>query len=258
MFLDDPLISNIIFYPRSHAIPSRLDEKTKILKFEMADGVLIGGFFFQNDPKLPTILLFHGNGELAIEYQHFRGLFFQCGVNLAAIDFRGYGFSSGDPRFSKLYEDAFVIYEHFVDWIKSQGLNQSVFVLGRSLGSTCAAEIGSHNPSNLKGIIFESGIGSSYRIMTQLFNVNVPEAQKDLLKEWSNDIRATKFQKPTLIIHGTNDWIVDPEHATILFEAVPSDVQKKLVMIKGAGHNDIFQFEGEYFGALKEFIQKNK
>ena len=258
MILDDPLISNIIFYPRKIPIPTQLDSNTKVLKFQISEEILIGGFFFQNDPNLPTILLFHGNGELAVEYRYFLPLFFNCGINLAVMDYRGYGFSTGRPVFSCLFEDAMPIYEFFRNWMEEQRLCDSLFVLGRSLGSVCAAEIGSQDPSGLKGLIFESGIGSVYRIITQLFGISSSLITPDSLEEWSNDTRAAKFTKPVLIIHGTNDGIVHCEHAKILYEAIPETVEKELIYIEGAGHNDIFQYEEEYFTPLKRFIEKNK
>jgi hypothetical protein len=258
MFLDDPMISNIVFYPRKHKIPENLDENIEVLKFKINNDILLGGFFFKNHEKLPNILLFHGNGEIAIEYQYFMPLFFKCGVNLAVMDFRGYGFSTGKPIFSSLYDDALPVYEKFAEFTKDQNLTGSNFVLGRSLGSHCAAEIGSHNPESLNGIIFESAIGSTYRIMTQLFRVTDSQLSPDSLKEWSNNTRASQFRKPTLIIHGTSDFIVPNEHGEILYNTIPDSVDKKLVMIKGAGHNNIFQFRKEYFGPLKDFIDKNK
>lgn len=258
MILDDPLISNIIFYPRKIPIPTQLDSRTKILKFQISKEILIGGFFFQNDPNLPTILLFHGNGEIAIEYRYFLPLFFNCGVNLAVIDYRGYGFSTGWPIFSSLFEDAMPIYEAFRTWMEEQSLTDSLFVLGRSLGSTCAAEIGAQDSPGLRGLIFESGIGSAYRIITQLFGISSSLVTPASLEEWSNDTRAAKFQKPVLIIHGTNDQIVPCEHAKILYDAIPESIEKELIYIEGAGHNDIFQYEEAYFVPLRKFIEKNK
>lgn len=254
------MISNVVFYPRKHTEPKNLDPSVaQVLKFQIDDQIVIGGFFFNNDPNLPTILLFHGNGELAFEYQYFAKLFFECGVNLAVVDYRGYGFSTGQPFFSCLYTDAFPVYEQFKDWMKEHSLKDSLFVLGRSLGSSCAAEIGSRNPPELRGIIFESGIGSAVQILTDLFGVNVPKDTLEEVKEWSNDTKAAKIQKPVLIIHGTSDWIVPSKHAQIMYDALPSDLpEKKLITIEFAGHNDIFQYKNEYFTPLKAFIEKFK
>ena len=113
---------------------------------------MIGGLFFFKDKRLPSILMFHGNGEVAQDYIQLSDLFLNIGVNFAVVDYRGYGFSSGNPYYSSLFNDAMPIYNCFKLWLINQHISNSLFVMGRSLGSVCAAEIGSHNPSELKGI----------------------------------------------------------------------------------------------------------
>ena len=256
--IDSPTVSNIIFYPRRIPIPTDLDPNVKILQFEISKNIIIGGFFYLNDANFPTILLFHGNGEIAADYQYFLDFFFDCGVNLAVVDFRGYGFSSGQPIYSSLISDALPIYNEFYKWLIENALKDSVFLLGRSLGSVCASEIGSHNPDSLKGIIFESGFASMYNMMTRLFRVSGPGITPDGLREYSNDKRIKKFNKPVLVIHGTQDWIIPYDEGKLIYEYVPENVEKKLVLIEGAGHNNIFSFKEEYTTPLKDFIDKHK
>ncbi len=257
-FIDNPAVSNIVFYPRKVPIPANLGPNIKILKFEINKDLIIGGFFYLNNATFPTILLFHGNGEIAADYQYFLDFFFDCGVNLAVVDFRGYGFSTGKPIYSSLISDALPIYNKFYEWINENGIEDSLFLLGRSLGSVCASEIGANNPHSLKGTIFESGFASTYNMMTRLFRVSGPGITPEGLKEFSNDTRIIRFKKPVLVIHGTQDWIIPFDEGKLIYECIPEDVDKKLVLIEGAGHNNIFSFREEYTTPLKEFIQKHK
>lgn len=256
MFLNDPNISRVVFFPRKTEEPRNVPEYLNILKFRINEDVIIGGILYLNDNNLPTILMFHGNGEVALDYRGIYPDYFQYGLNLAVMDFRGYGFSSHQPTYMSLIEDAMPIYNKFYDYMKKKQLKGSLFLQGRSLGSVCAAEIGSHNPQHLKGIIFESGFASIYNMMTRLFNVKGPQITRQNLEKYSNHTRVKKFKKPTLIIHGTNDWIIPSSEGTLLYESIPEDVDKKLVLIVGAGHNDIFFFKEKYFQSLKEFIRK--
>jgi len=218
------------------SIPDDLPQSINVLNFNISEDILIGGYYFLQDEKLPTILLFHGNGEIALEYICFMDLFFKCGVNLAVVDFRGYGHSTGKPRFNNLIKDAQPVYDEFKKWVYEQNFSNSLFVLGRSLGSAPATEIGSHNPEDLKGVIISSGFGS-----------------------FSNDTRVKKFKKPVLIIHGTMDPIISVSEARVNFDAVPDGVDKELIIIEGAGHNDLFDYyKKEYFTPIKEFIEKYK
>ena len=257
LFIDNPAISNIVFYPRKSSIPKTTDSSIKILQFQIKNGVIIGGFFYLNNEKFPTILLFHGNGEIASDYQYFVDLFFHCGVNLAVVDFRGYGFSTGDPFYSSLISDSLPIYNKFHKWLDANNLIDSLFVLGRSLGSVCAAEIGAHNPESLKGIIFESGFASIFNLMTKLFRVSGSGITHETLSEYSNDTRIRKIRKPVLAIHGTQDEIIPFEEGKLIYDNCEG-IEKKLVLIEGAGHNDIFSFKNEYTTPLKDFINKNK
>jgi len=256
--IDNPAVSNQVFFPRKIPEPTNLDSNIRVLKFNISKKIVIGGFFFLNDINFPTILLFHGNGEIAADYQYFLDFFFDCGVNLSVVDFRGYGFSTGEPIYSGLISDALPIYNKLYDWIILNNLNNSLFLLGRSLGSACAAEIGAHNPDSLRGIIFESGFASMYNMMTRLFRVSGPGITPEGLSEYSNDTRIRQFQKPVLIIHGTQDWIIPHNEGELIYECVPDGIDKKLVLIEGAGHNDIFSFREEYTNPLRDFIQKYK
>ena len=256
--IDNPTVSNVVFYPRKTAIPSDLEQDIDILKFHINDKIVIGGFFFGNATNVPTVLLFHGNGEVALDYQYIAPMFHDCSVNLAVVDFRGYGFSTGKPFYSSLISDAMPIYTAFTKWMESKKLIDSLFVQGRSLGSICAAEIGANNPPNLRGIIFESGFASTYNMMVNLFRISSPILTPESLNPYSNDTRVKKFTKPTLIIHGSLDWIIPSSEANLLYQNLPDDIDKKLVLIEGAGHNNILTFEEEYFNPLSEFIKMNK
>ncbi len=71
LFIDDDRISNVVFYPRKTSIPSDLPQNIKVLNFQINEDILIGGYYFLKDENLPSILLFHGNGEVALEYHYF-------------------------------------------------------------------------------------------------------------------------------------------------------------------------------------------
>ena len=258
LIIDNPTVSNVVFYPRKTIVPNDLSQDIEILKFPIDDKVLIGGFFFGRGLDLPTILFFHGNGEVALDYRYIAPSFHKCGVNLAVVDFRGYGFSSGEPFYSSLISDAIPIFKAFTEWMAEKHLLNSLFIQGRSLGSICAAEIGAQNPSNLRGVIFESGFASAYNMMVNLFRVSSPILTPESLNEYSNHTRVEKFTKSTLIIHGSVDWIIPQSEAKLLYNHLPNDIDKKLILIEGAGHNNILSYEEEYFNPLSDFISRNK
>jgi hypothetical protein len=88
--------------------------------------------------------------------------------------------------------------------------------------------------------------------------VSSPYLTPDSLKEYSNDTRVKKFKVPTLIIHGTTDWIIPYSESRLIYQNLPQSVEKKLVLIEEAGHNNILSFKHDYFVPLLDFVQKYK
>ncbi|MHA2168977.1 MAG: alpha/beta hydrolase [Candidatus Kariarchaeaceae archaeon] len=255
---DDPLISSLVFHPRRTRLPTDLSAHIHPLQLQISDEIMIGGLFFLKDKDLPSILMFHGNGEVAQDYIQLSELFLNIDVNFAVVDYRGYGFSSGSPYYSSLINDAMPIYNCFKSWMIDQNISNSLFVMGRSLGSVCAAEIGSHNPAELKGIFFESGFASVYNLMTRLFGLNESAFSQESVIDFSNDTKIKKIQKPVLIIHGTNDQIIPFSESELILQSLPDQVKSTHVPIKGGGHNNLFMYPQLYFPPLQQFIGQNK
>ncbi|MFW9929441.1 MAG: alpha/beta hydrolase, partial [Candidatus Thorarchaeota archaeon] len=238
-------------------IPKNLDSNIEPFKLKIRSNIDIGGYVFINNKKLPSLLYFHGNGEVALDYNYFASQFFECKVNLAVVDFRGYGHSNGKPTYTSLINDAIPIYNQFQIWLRSHSFDVNTFVFGRSLGSICAAEIGSNDLGNLKGIIFESGFASTYNLLKH-FGIHIPALKPLDISPYSNDTRIRKFQYPTLVIHGTTDFIIPTSEGELIYKNLPKQIDKKLILIEGATHNNIISFKEEYFEPLCAFIQKYK
>ncbi len=146
-FLDNDRILQLVFHPRKHyGSPPRETEDTYSLKFNIAEGIEISGRMYLSDNSKisPTILFFHGNGEIASDYDFIGPTYQQLGINFFVADYRGYGNSSGSPTFSSMISDSHLIYTSFKDYLTTNGFTGGLAVMGRSLGSACAIEIVSH------------------------------------------------------------------------------------------------------------------
>jgi pimeloyl-ACP methyl ester carboxylesterase len=252
--IDDPFVTKLLFYPRKTVKPTNLPPQMQVLEFKIHENVTIGGIMYLKDKSLPSILLFHGNGEIAEDYIYFYHLYNQCDLNLAVVDYRGYGFSSGRPFFTSLISDSPIIYRKFNNWLQENGYLNQIYVMGRSLGSVCASEIGSLNPQNLIGVIFESGFASLPNMMHRLIGYTLKEPNSNLLSEYSNDTKMKKIESPTLVIHGTLDRIIPYSEAKLIVNALSTSRSSKFVTIEGADHNNIFSFTKEYKEGLLAFV----
>jgi uncharacterized protein len=248
--LDQPHILRFVFYPREEYSPpprNAVDHSVPVEK-----DVSIGCRFYPSSKEAPSILYFHGNGEVVYDYDDIATLYNRLGINLFVADYRGYGQSGGTPSFSSAVADAHVIFKYFRDTLKASGYTGPLFVMGRSLGSLSAVELAVSYPQDLKGLIIESGFASAGKLMMYLGTLISFPRLEDFEKATLERIRYITM--PILIIHGEWDEIIPFEQAEVLYQNVGSK-DKRLLPIPNAGHNDIMLIGMEqYFQAVKEFV----
>jgi len=251
---------NFLFFPKPFQHPIQESNNLRILRIQVEDNIYISGLFHIINKKLPTLMIFHGNAETSEVYNYYIKDFLSLNVNIAVFDYRGYGFSNGVPTIKNLIEDSTIIYKEFKKYLESNSFNPEVFVMGRSLGSLVAGEIGKQFSEDPLGFIFESSIADTYKAMQDLFfiKVDLDKENKDFLSKYTNISKLPLIKRPTLIIHGIKDNIVSLYHPFLIGLLLPKNIPKKVVLIKDADHNTIMLFKSEYFGPLRIFIKKYK
>ncbi|XP_030323661.1 alpha/beta hydrolase domain-containing protein 17B isoform X2 [Calypte anna] len=65
--------------------------------------------------------------------------------------------------------------------------------------------------------------------------------------------KISKITSPVLIIHGTEDEVIDFSHGLTLFERCQRPVEP--LWVEGAGHNDV-ELYGQYLERLKKFVSQ--
>jgi alpha-beta hydrolase superfamily lysophospholipase len=257
-FLDHETILQFVFHPRKHyGPPPRESDKTYSLKFEISENIEISGRFYlaDNSKNSPTILFFHGNGEIASDYDFIGPTYQQLGINFYIVDYRGYGYSSGSPTFSNMISDSVLVFTAFRQYLQNNGFTSSLSIMGRSLGSACAIEIVSQYQDKISCLIIESGFAQTYDLLKRL---GVPASL--LPNDREEDVSALslidKIRIPTLIIHGENDIIIPLEDGTSLFNNLASEI-KEILIIPRAGHNDLLLYGPEdYMEAISKMISQ--
>jgi hypothetical protein len=251
---DQPAILDILFHPRpeeSAKFPADLTEEFLI---PVDDSNVIDAKFHRSDPKAPTILFFHGNGEIAADYNSLGPIFASIGSNLLPVDYRGYGRSSGSPSVTTMMQDCHIILEFIRNWLTDKGFKGPLVIMGRSLGSASALELAAQYPGTIDGLIVESGFAYALPLLERLG----ADLQGIPLREengFSNLDKIKRFEGPTLIIHAEFDHIIPFRDAQDLFDACPS-LKKSLLKIRQANHNTIFTFGmREYLEAIGNLIQ---
>ncbi len=146
--LDVPEILHFVFYPRrdmTKGPPNSTDYSVPV-----GDSVSIGCRFYVHTRSSPSMLFFHGNGEVVSDYDYIAPLYNQTGINLFVADYRGYGSSGGTPTCASMVHDAHIILEDFLNILSGENHTGDVFIMGRSLGSVSAIELAYAHQEKIK------------------------------------------------------------------------------------------------------------
>ncbi|MBN1674980.1 MAG: alpha/beta hydrolase [Kiritimatiellae bacterium] len=253
-WLDRPEFLAVVFHPRRE-MPGLEDQgEFEELLIPVADQVVIGARFYAAGQTAPTLLFFHGNGEIVADYDDLAGLYTRRGINFLPVDYRGYGKSSGAPTAASLLSDANASFAFCRDWLAERGYGGPLIVMGRSLGSAAALEIAAGSPAGLQGLIIESGFAYIVPLLRRLgADVGAVREEQDTLLRQVEKIG--QYAGPTLILHGTADYIIPISDARALYDAAGSPA-KKLVEIAGAGHNTLLAVGLQrYMQAVQTFVE---
>lgn len=227
------------------------------LTFPSHDGVKLHARLYTAEKSSPTIVFFHGNGEMVADYNDVGKLYAGRSINLFCVEYRGYGRSDGEPSVTNLFLDARVAIRQIVAWLKENGHRGPLVVMGRSLGSAPALDLAAAFPKAIRGLILESGFANTIPLLTRL-GVDVERLGLTEEQGLNNLGKIARYPGPTLILHGEFDSVIPFTEAELLLEASPS-YDKTLRMILKAGHNDLFQRGKEtYMEAVSVLTDKSK
>lgn len=250
--LDNPMLLSMLFYPRQDKPGHSFIKNAVDGTIPVENDIVLGYRFYPNCEECPLVLYFHGNGEIASDYDDISQNFKRIDAALLVVDYRGYGWSTGRPLVSALLSDVEAM-KNALPTIIPNFQNRSLYVMGRSLGSVPAIQIASLYPELFKGLIIESGFASgiawliSKGLAPQMFNT-MPDPI-------GNAEKLKKISLPLLIIHGEQDTLIPISNAQILYESSPSE-KKRILRIPGAGHNDLLWHDSDsYFAAIKALVE---
>ena len=233
--LDVPEVLLSLFHPRPE-LGNMLTSAQEIL-IPVDPGVAIGGRFYAAGATEPTLLFFHGNGEIVADYEDLGALYTQQGLNFFPVDYRGYGRSTGTPTVTAMMRDCHVIFAFAQKWLNKKGFSGPLVVMGRSLGSASALELASLHQDRLDGLIVESGFAYAGPLL-KLLGVDVQALGFKEETGFRNVDKIRHWKKPLLIIHAELDHIIPFAEGQALYEASPSP-EKTFIKVAGANHNDI-------------------
>jgi hypothetical protein len=261
--LDHPGVLMFLFHPRPElSVSSRrsaeadgdLPRATDVM-IPVEKDVAIGARFHMKEKIGANILFFHGNGEIVADYDELGPVYNQMGINFLAVDYRGYGRSSGKPTVTAMMQDCHVIFAFVRKWLAQNKFPGPVVLMGRSLGSASVLELAGAYQNLVGGLIVESGFALAGPLL-KLLGISLAALGFKENEGFRNIDKISHFDKPTLIIHAQFDHIIPISDGQALYDACPS-ADKTFVKIPGANHNDIF-LRGlpDYLAAVQNLIDR--
>lgn len=221
--------------------------------FRTGDDVELRGWFLKHPEARGTVLYYGGNGYLlAISYKMLMANYNQK-MNVFSFDYRGYGRSEGEPSIDGLKKDALAAYELVTGHLDIAP--HDIILHGHSLGSFLALFIS--NEKGARAIVLESPVTDvrdwTDRLVPFLLKPFVRFEIDDELKGESNLEQIRNVKLPLLIVTGEEDKITPVGMSEDLMKSAVS-TQKKLVIIRNGGHNDLPENK-EYLDALADFYR---
>lgn len=213
-----------------------------------SDGERLHAWTLPHATPRAAVVYFHGNGgNLSMWAPVLAGLY-RRGFTLHAIDYRGYGASTGRPTEDGLYRDV----DAALDWVSAR-LDRGVPLVfwGRSLGTTMAAYAASRRRPD--GLILEAGFADA----RSLLRASRPLAVLSVFSSYRfpTATYAQRAQCPVLVLHGDHDGVVPYASGRALFDALSEP--KTFVRIAGGDHNDVAPADADaYWTAVQTFIDQ--
>jgi len=217
------------------------------------DSAALRGFRYQGrDVNAPTILFFNGNGMTADQADGLYRSIAALGPSVVVYDYRGYGFSSGQPDLMTFRQDGLSLY----DQTANAAPNHRVVVYGFSMGTAIASYIATQRP--VTALILAAPIASAeeeFPVFAKL--MGYPPGQRpdaNAGQVFGEAKMAAQTKAPLLVLHGNADELVPIEQGREVFAASAAPI-KKFVMLPGVGHNSTAD-NPVSMRAVSEFLSK--
>jgi fermentation-respiration switch protein FrsA (DUF1100 family) len=159
----------------------------------------------------------------------------KSGFGVMAIDYRGYGGSTGAPSEQGFRADVRAAF----DWLHAAAPGSKIAVFGESLGTGPAVELA--RDRKVAGIL----LNSPYASIRRLFELRaLPLPYRWLMHDqFDSEALIGEVGVPVMILHGTADRNIPVDEARRLFAAAREP--KELIVVEGVGHLQAYDSGGE-------------
>jgi alpha-beta hydrolase superfamily lysophospholipase len=172
----------------------------------------------------------------------------RLGFSVLAIDYRGFGKSTpGLPSEDMAYEDARAAW----DWLGAHYAGRPRYVFGHSLGGAIAIDLAS-KVEDERGVIVEGTFTSIPDVASSMKWGWLPIGPL-ITQRFEAVKKVARVHSPLLVVHGSNDALIDSALGKRLYEAAAGP--KEFVLVEGGSHfNTNALGQAQYRDALAQFF----
>jgi pimeloyl-ACP methyl ester carboxylesterase len=238
----------LVFFPYKgeDANPGILGLPYQQLTLSTSDGERIVAWQLEPDNPRADVVYFHGNGGNLSVWLPVLASLHRLDYRVLAVDYRGYGLSTGTPTEEGVYRDAEAVVRHAA---ANRATGRRMIFWGRSLGAPIAASA-THTVTP-DALILESAFpdkAAVIRTQPVLRMLNVFGSYR-----FSTVELLRGFRKPVLVLHGERDSIIPFALGRELFDTLAEP--KHFAAIRAADHNDFFEAtDTMYWDPIEHFI----
>lgn len=254
--------------------------KTKLLQLETEDGVTLEAFLTVPDVENPPLVVIPHGGPIGIsDSRHYSGniqVLVDAGFATLQVNYRGsYGYGKsflkqGMQQWGRLIEDDIELaLQHTKENFPIN--KDKVCIIGGSYGGysalysiirspelyQCAASFAGVTDLALRFQRSDLQDDDTVRALTEI--MGDPKTQQEQLFSYSPLYQFKNISKPVFIAHGTDDAVVDIEHAYRLHFAMKDNgIEHEWMVMDDVGHGfDYTPNAAVYYHALIKFLDKH-
>lgn len=246
-------------------------EKTRQDKFITSDdGLKLHAYYCESTAQRGKyVIACHGYTSKADDMGLYAKYFTEKGFSVLMPDARAHGQSEGNIIGMGWPERLDIL--KWINTIVETDKNAQIVLYGISMGAaTVMMTSGEDLPENVKAVVEDCGYSSVFDELKWQANsmAHLPafplvhtvslinEAKSGYsLKEASAVSQLKKSHTPTLFIHGSEDWLVNPEMVNTVYDAL--ECEKEKLIVKGAEHAASSSTDPElYWSTIFRFIGK--
>jgi fermentation-respiration switch protein FrsA (DUF1100 family) len=238
--------TKLFYFPdvRVRQTPQAYGCRFENITFRSQDRTILQGWFLPAKTEAKgTVIHFHGNAQNITAHVGYVAWLVDEGFNVLTFDYRGYGFSQGEPNPKGVYEDCLAAIEYAKN--RSDVDAEKLILFGQSLGAANAIAVaGKAKIPGIRAVVAESSFYSyraiARRAMEQSSCLSFFRWPLSLTLV-NNSYSASKYvgdvsPVPLLLIHGIKDRVVPYTHSEKLFAKAKEP--KDIWVLQKGGHTE--------------------